>query len=82
MALSAKPEEAHDIDEHDAQLDAMIAVEESMKGEDDASLHFIDEDGYGGEIYIGGTLLSDDNMMYRLAALDAEATSPTQEETV
>ena len=82
MALSAKPEEAHDIDEHDAQLDAMIAVEESMKGEDDASLHFIDEDGYGARIFIGGEMLEDDNVMCRLAKLDAEAARMTEEDAL
>ncbi len=80
MALSAKPEEAHDIDEHDAQLDAMIAVEESMKDEEDTNPSFIDEDGYGARIFIGGEMLKDDNVMCRLAKLDAEAVRMTEEE--
>jgi hypothetical protein len=82
LALNAKAETEPDSIEYDAQLHAMIAIEEAMNEEDETQPTFIDEDGYGGKIYIGGTALSDDNMMYRLAALDAEATSPTEEETV
>jgi hypothetical protein len=82
LALNAKAETEPNSDEYDAQLDAMIAIEESMNEKDETQPTFIDEDGYGGKIYIGGTVLSDDNMMYRLAVLDAEASSPTEEETV
>ncbi len=82
LALNAKADTEPDPIEYDAQLDAMIAIEESMKEEDETQPTFIDEDGYGGKIYIGGIALIDDNMMYRLATLDAGATSPTEEETI
>ena len=82
LALNAKVETEPNSDEYDAQLNVMIAIEESMNEEDETQPPFIDEDGYGAKIYIGGTVLNDDNMMCRLAMLDAEAASFTEEETV
>ncbi len=70
------------VDEYDAQLDAMIAVEESMKDEDNEKSSFIDENGYGARIFISGEMLEDDNIMCRLAKLDAEASSMTETDAI
>jgi hypothetical protein len=74
LAKNAKAEREPDFDEYDAQLDAMIAVEESMNGEDNEQSTFIGEGGYGAKIFIGGEMLEDDNIICRLAKLDTEAT--------
>jgi hypothetical protein len=82
LALNAKVETEPNPDEYDAQLDAMIAIEESIKEEDETQSPFIDEDGYGAKIYIGGTMETDDDTTYRLAMLNTETASSTEEETV
>ncbi len=65
LTLNAKVDTEPDLDEYDAQLNAMIALEESMKEEDETQPAFIDGDGYEARIYIGGMMLNDANAMCR-----------------
>ncbi len=57
MALNLKAEYEIEPDEQDAQIDAMIAIEESIREEENAFPAFLDEDAYVTKIFIGGALL-------------------------
>jgi hypothetical protein len=70
------------VDDYDAQLEAMKGVEESMKDENNEQSTFIDEDGYGAKIFIGGEMLEDDNILCRWEKLDAEAISLTKTDAI
>jgi hypothetical protein len=82
MALNLKAEHEIEPDEQDAQINAMIAIEESIREEENASPAFLDEDAYVTEIFIGGDLLAGEKIVAKLAELEEQAERISEEDAI
>jgi len=60
----------------------MIAIEESIKEEENAFPAFLDEDAYVTKIFIGGALLEGDTVVAKLAELEEQAERISEEDAV
>jgi hypothetical protein len=82
MGLNAKVEQDGESNEEDAQINAMIAIEESIEEEEASGPAFLDEDAYVTEIVIGGELLEDELASCRIAELEEKAERISEEEAI
>ncbi len=82
MALKVKAEHEIEPDEKDVQIDAMIAVEESIREEENAVPGFLDEDAYMTKIFIRGALLESETVLCKLAELEEHAERISEEDAI
>jgi hypothetical protein len=81
MALKVEPEEEIDTDDMEAmQLEALIALEETMKIEEHGYPVFADVEGYVTSVVIGGTALDTNNVASLLAESDESWERVSKEE--
>jgi hypothetical protein len=81
MALKVQGHDDMNADDAEAmQFEALVALEEAMKNEEETYPAFMDEDGYGTNIIIGGVELEGDNVLSLLTKLDETAEPISKEE--
>ncbi len=81
MALKVQTHDGIDADDTEAlQYEALVVLEEAMKSEEETYPEFVDEDGYGTDIVIGGVELGEDKVLPLLTELDETAEPITEEE--
>jgi hypothetical protein len=60
----------------------MIAIEESIREEEDVGPAYLDKDAYVTEIVFGGVILSDGTALGKLAELEEKAERISEEEAI
>ncbi len=74
MALKVQAEDGVDADDVESmQFEALFALEEAMKNEEEVHPVFVDEYSYSADIVIGGIELKAENAMSLLTQLDKTA---------
>jgi hypothetical protein len=83
MGLNADVEHGDGDSVNDAQIKAMIAIEESIREEEEATvMTFLDEDAYITEIIIAGVPLDSETVSCRLAELEKKAERISEDEAI
>jgi hypothetical protein len=82
MGLNAKVAHEDEGSEEDAQINAMIAIEKSIREEEDVGPPFLDEDAYIPEIIIAGEFLKNEIVLCKLAELEEKAERISEEEVI